>query len=63
MVSTNVDSHAISPVPERHFCVCWIIASVRLNAAARTQPARRKPVPNVPEKTPDKCELLHKLSD
>jgi hypothetical protein len=29
----------------------------------RYQPARRKLVPNVLEKSPDKCDLLHKLSE
>jgi hypothetical protein len=50
MVSTSADSHAVSPVPERHCCVCWIIAWFRLKAAVRYQSARPKPVPDMPEK-------------
>jgi hypothetical protein len=50
MVSTSADSHAVSPVPERHCCVCWIIAWFRLKAAARTNPLAKNPFPACPKK-------------
>jgi hypothetical protein len=63
MVSTSADSHAVSPVPERHCCVCWIIAWFRLKAAAGTNPLAHNPFPACRKKTPDKCDLLHKQSE
>jgi hypothetical protein len=50
MVSTSADNHAVSPVPERHCCVCWIIAWFRLKAAARINPLAKNPFLACPKK-------------
>jgi len=57
MVSTSADSHAVSPVPERHCCVCWIIACIRLESRRPTRSGTNRltenPFRTVPEKTSD----------
>jgi hypothetical protein len=45
MASTSADNHAVSPVPERHCWVCWIIAFIRPKAAAGTNPLAKNPFP------------------
>jgi hypothetical protein len=54
MVPTSADSHAISPFPERHCCVCCAIAVSRLEAAARsgagTNPLAKNPFPALRKK-------------
>jgi hypothetical protein len=45
MAPISAESHAISPVPERHCCVCWTIACIRLKSVADTNPLAENPFP------------------
>jgi hypothetical protein len=67
MAPINAESHAISAFPQRHCCICWTIAC----HPVLTPPPDPLPLPTrspktrsgLPEKTSDKCDLLHSLSD
>jgi hypothetical protein len=52
MVSTSADNHAVSPVPDRHCCICCIIAWSRLKTPPdpATNPLAENPFPAYPEK-------------